>query len=122
MQKIAVSPKPKRKMHPNSLKNLKPPFPPGTNGYNPGRLSLTERLRHLLAKADEGLAENATLADKLVQSTIEGALKREAAPFKEVWERVDGKVPQDVALSGGITINLVSKIPRPEAKVDDKPT
>lgn len=86
---VAASPinkRTKRPMHPNSLKNLKPPFPPGTNGYNQGRMSLTERLRHQLAK------EQGKQAEALVQAAIEGALKREPTPFKEVWDRVDGRL------------------------------
>ena len=31
-------------------------------------------------------------------------------------DRVMGRMTQDVELKGGITLNLVSKIPRPEAK------
>jgi hypothetical protein len=35
-------PKPKRQLHPNSLKNLAPPFPPGVSG-NPGGLPGTDK-------------------------------------------------------------------------------
>lgn len=80
--------------HPNSLKNLKP-FPPGTNGYtihqNKG-MSLTARLRHLLDEEEADLASKVTRAQRLAYSTIEGAILREPVPFREVWDRVEGKV------------------------------
>lgn len=73
--------------HSNSLKNLKP-YPKGVSG-NAGSgngYSLTAELKHAL---------NKEIREKLVQSTIAGAIKREPTPSKEVWDRVDGKVKGD---------------------------
>lgn len=70
--------------HPNSRKNLIT-YPKGVSG-NQGSgkgYSLTSELKHALNK------ETRTA---LIQSTIEGAIKREVTPFKEVWDRVEGKV------------------------------
>jgi len=78
-----------RKMNPNSLRNLKPPYPKGVSGNaNSGNgYSLTSELKHTL--------RNRELRKQIVASAIEGAILREPAPFKEVWERVDGKVPEN---------------------------
>lgn len=75
-----------RKMSPNSLANLKPPYPPGVSG-NEGSgngYSLLAELKHALNKQKR---------KELVDSTIEGAILREPAPFHEVWDRIEGKVP-----------------------------
>ena len=70
--------------NPNSLKNLKP-FKPGENGERPGQgYSLTSALRHALGDKGE--------RDKLIKSTIEGAIKRESTSQNIVWDRVDGKL------------------------------
>ena len=75
----------KRVMNPNSLANLRPGNPPvdipQNNGY-----SLTAELKHALNK-EKRLA--------IVNSIIEGAILREPAPFHELWDRVEGKVPGD---------------------------
>ena len=73
------------RMHPNSLKALIPTqYPPGVSGNNGGNgYSLTSELKHALNKKRR-------LA--IVNSTIEGAILREPTPFKEVWDRVEGKL------------------------------
>lgn len=85
----------KRKMHPNSLKNLRP-FPPGTNGNrNPG-YSLTQALKDALRQG--GMTQkppaDAPAWRHIVYSTLQGAYKREPTPFREVWDRLEGKVPE----------------------------
>lgn len=103
--RISASVKPKRGMHPNSLKNLIP-FAPGTNGYNPGTMSLKERLRHRLAFPLDKIPPPVLVADQLAQSMIEGALLREPTPLIQVCERVDGKVPQPVSGSLELLHNI----------------
>ena len=73
--------------HPNSLKNLIPTM--GYHGQNNGQngYSLTSELKHALA--------NKELRQQLIQSMIAGAILREVTPFKELWDRVEGKVPGD---------------------------
>lgn len=75
-----------RIMHPNSLAALLPTqWPKGVSGNNGGNgYSLTAELKHAL---------NQQKRLEIVNSTIEGAIKREPTPFKELWDRVEGKVP-----------------------------
>ena len=85
--------------HPNSLKNLKP-FKPGENGDKPGQgYSLTAELKHALRDRRK----------ELVNSTIEGAILRETTPFKEVWDRVEGKLtdPIPAGYQDNRTINII---------------
>jgi len=87
--------------HPNSLKNLIP-YPPGVSGHT-GTYALKNRLKHALDKPQSSLEylgrKDAPLGDKIVKATIEGALKRERVPFRELWERVEGKETQPVEAS-----------------------
>ena len=69
-----------------SLANLIP-YKPGQSG-NAGSgngYSLTSELKHELSKKE--------IRQQIVKSTIEGAILREPTPFKELWERSEGKVP-----------------------------
>ena len=79
-------------------------FQPGKSGNNKG-YSLTSELKDALDK--ETRAE-------IIKSTIEGAIKREVTPFKEVWDRVEGKVQSEGEGDVNIQINIVTNIPRPE--------
>ena len=94
------------RMHPNSLKALIPTqYPPGTNGNNGGNgYSLKAELKHALNK-EKRL--------ELVNSTIEGAILREPTPFKEVWDRVDGKVlgDQPTGTQDNRVLNFVFVLP-----------
>jgi hypothetical protein len=85
----------KRGKHPNSLKNLRPSWKPGQTG-NPRGYSLTSRLRDALEKPLEKPPEDAAVADQLVHNTLKGALDLVPTPFKEVWDRTEGKVPDKV--------------------------
>jgi len=86
-----------RGKHPNTLRNLKS-YPPGVNGNPKPGNSLTAMLKNALQDRSK---EGKLLAIKLIESTIEGAIKREPTPFKELWDRVEGKVPQPVVGDGG---------------------
>ena len=81
----------KRGMHLNSLKNLRPSWKVGQSG-NPHGYSLTSRLKDALAKPLKQPSKDAPARDLLIYSTLEGAIKREPTPFKEVWDRTEGKV------------------------------
>ena len=100
----------KRGLNQNSLKNLKP-YPKGVNGqiasgHTPG-YSLTSRLKDALDKPLEAPAEDASVKDLIVHSTIQGAILREPTPFKEVWDRTEGKVTDTHAIIGGIILRIV---------------
>lgn len=79
--------------HPNSRKNLIP-YPPGVSG-NEGSgngYSLTAQLKHSLDRPRITPDKGAPARDHIVHAAIEGAIEREPTPFKEVWDRVEGKV------------------------------
>lgn len=89
-----------RTMSPASLANLKPPYKPGENGH--GRVyPLKERLAHALDKPLRVPDLDACAGDQIVYSTLQGAMLREPAPFREVWDRIEGKVPGD-----GVQVNF----------------
>ena len=79
--------------HPNSRSNLKP-FPKGYNGNRQG-YSLTSRLKDSLNKPLKKPKEDAPVGEHIIYSTLEGALLREATPFKETWDRAEGRL-QDI--------------------------
>lgn len=82
--------RPKKQIHPNSLANLKP-YKPGTNGH--GRVyPLKERLAHALDHPLRVPDLDAPAGEQIVYSTLQGAMLREPAPFHEVWDRVEGKI------------------------------
>lgn len=84
---------PKRKMHPNSLANLKPPYKPGENGH--GRVyPLKERLRHQLDHPLVEPKDNAPAGERLVYATLKGAIDLVPTAFNQTWDRVEGKVPE----------------------------
>jgi len=90
--------------HPNSQKNLEATkFPKGVSG-NAGSgngYSLTAALKHAL--------KDKKLLRAFIESTIEGAIAREPTPFREVWERVDGKIPDAVNTTNidNRTVNII---------------
>jgi len=125
-EEIVVRPttKIKTQTNPNSLANLIPhQYKKGENGH--GRVyPLKERLAHAL---DHPLTEpraNAPVGERIVYATLMGALKCEpsSAHLREVWERIEGKVPGDqlagyqdnrtvnIIVSNGETKELMGKI------------
>ena len=98
----------KHGQHPNSRKNLKP-FPPGVNGNpHPGH-SLTLAIKDALRKPLKRPSEDAPVRDHIVYATLAGAINCEptSAHLKEVWDRVEGKVPERHAIIGNILIEVV---------------
>jgi len=96
-----------RVMHPNSLKNLEiGKFPKGYNGNQQG-YSLKSLLLDNLQKPLKAPPKDAPARDLLVHSTIEGAIKRETAPFKEVWDRTEGKVTDTHKFEGEIILRII---------------
>lgn len=84
--------------HPNSIANLAKGraklVEMRKNGelLNPNGYSLKSRLLNLLDKPLVKPGEDSTVGDQLAYSSIEGAILREPTPFREVWDRVDGKL------------------------------
>ena len=76
--------------NPNSLKALgehRRTWPKGQSGLPTG-ISLTAALKEAL-RTNDGEKRR-----KLIDSTLAGAILREPTPFKEVWDRVEGKVAE----------------------------
>ena len=66
-------------MHPNSLANLAPPYPPGTNGNpKPGNSLKAVLLNKLTYEKQVAIAD----------ATIQGAIDLVPVAFHEVWDRV----------------------------------
>ena len=99
MKKVSGVPetnlKVQRGRHPNSLANLKS----GWHGQDLSMngVSLTQELKAKLRK-------DPTLRKQIVESTLEGALKREPTPFREVWDRVDGRLQDNPPQVQGVTV------------------
>lgn len=72
-----------------------------TTGKNKGSKWLKTRLRELLESED--------FADKVLKALIKKAEQGDTAAIKEIFDRVDGKVTQEIDqntnVSGGITIS-----------------
>jgi len=109
----AISMKYSRGEHPNSRKNLIM-FPPGTNGNPHPGISLTMRLRDALRHPLKEPAPDAPAVEHLVYATIKGALECDPSSthFKEVWDRVDGKVAEkrDVTFNGEGLSDILGKL------------
>ncbi len=94
--------------HPNAIKALEEnreatQWKPGESGNKQG-YSLKSRLDDAMGKPLTKPSDDAIVIDKLVYSTIEGALNREPTPFREVWDRTEGKVIEKHALLGSIDL------------------
>ena len=91
------------------LDNIRPyQFRPGQSG-NPGgmkkgTISLTRRLRNLLAMPvrEEGCKTDPdyVYADQIVEIAVEAARRGKYPFFKEIVDRIDGKVPDHVVMEG----------------------
>ncbi len=86
------------------------PFRKGQSGNPKGRpkkeLCLTEALREELQNVSpaDASGQNRTWMQLIVEATMRLAIKGNSAALKEVWERVDGKVKDNVNVEGGIKV------------------
>ena len=97
----------KRGQHPNSRANLQM-FPKGYNGdHSHNGYTLTSALKDSLHKPLRRPDLDAPVRDHIVFSTLQGALEREPTPFKEVWDRSEGKLIDKQAILGDILIEVV---------------
>ena len=76
--------------HPNSRKNLVV----GDIGQDHSRTgySITSRVKDYLGKPLKPPPPDAPARDLIAYSAVQGAILREPTPFREVWDRIDGKV------------------------------
>ena len=85
------------------LENLRPPWQPGESGNPAGLPAGTVQLRTMLkAKLGEVSPgqDRRTLADKLVDATIDAAIKGDPQARKLVWEYVEGAPKQSMEVTG----------------------
>jgi hypothetical protein len=95
-----VTPKPKRKPHPNSLKNLAPPWPKGTSG-NPGGLPGTD-LAALAAR--EFFARHPSISAAMIRE-LRGF---NGYGFATLADRAFGKVvDKQLIVSSGVSLEDV---------------
>jgi len=69
---------------------------------------LTTLLKEELEKVSPADKEGRTWKELVVIATLKLAMKGNAAALREVWERVDGKVRQDI----GVDVDLHTEINR----------
>ncbi len=90
--------------HKRNTTNLRPPFKPGQSGNPKGRKkgkTLTTILREALDKTDIGgkpIPNGWTAAEYFVQIMISLACKGDPLMIKEIFNRIDGKVPNRVEI------------------------
>ncbi len=93
-----------------SLANLIPfQYKPGQNGNPKPGNSLKAVLMNALLEPLQEPAAGAPARDHIVYATIKGAIACEptSAHLKEVWDRVDGKVPGDQPLVANVNVVFV---------------
>lgn len=91
-------------------------FKPGESGNPKGRpkgTSIQAIIRRIVSE-NEG-----EIAEALVKTAIKNALKGDYRFWKEILERVDGKVPEALEHSGADGVPLTLVINRPGGKDDD---
>jgi hypothetical protein len=77
-------------------------------GRPPKHECLTSLLKEELEKVNAADKEGRTWMELVVVATLRLAIKGNAAALREVWNRVDGKVRQDI----GVDVDVTSEINR----------
>ncbi|MDA2928732.1 DUF5681 domain-containing protein [Acidobacteria bacterium AH-259-O06] len=96
--------------------NKRPPkqsrWKPGLSGNPKGRPKksecLTSILKEEIAKIDPEDRKKRTWVELVAIATIKLAIKGNATALKEVWERMDGKVKQDLGLEPTAPIQVLN--------------
>ena len=87
----------------SNLKTLKP-FKKGkdprrnTTGLNKGAFSLTTKVKEFLL---EKVKDGETYGKKLTKAAVLRAIAKSDPLMKEIWDRLDGKVPQQNDITSG---------------------
>ena len=100
-----------RGLHPNSLKNLRP----NLNGRPTKLISLTAQLKEDILKPVEGDKQHRTWLELLSQAWLRAALKNPAY-FKELLERIEGRVTQPIAGEEGQPLRHIIQVVDQETK------
>ncbi len=102
---VVINKRTGRVMTPQELANLKP-YKPGTNGH--GRVyPLKLRLQHALDHPLTEPKKDAPAGELLVYATLKGAIDLVTTPFKETWDRVEGRVIDTHAIVGKVIFEVV---------------
>lgn len=92
-------------------------FQPGQSGNPAGRpkrgAAMADALRKVLDQKDENGVQNKHL---VAQTIIEAAIKGQQWAINFIFDRLDGKLPEDVAAGegGGIVVRTVTAILPPQ--------
>ena len=105
----------KRRTLPEALKPYS--FKPGQSGNPGGRpKKLTAPLEEFLARKDKKGRQYAQL---LIEAMVKRAIAKSDAMVKEIFERIDGHVPNDPAQAAQFGVKvIVVDIPRPPNNFD----
>lgn len=94
----------------NSIRNLSPAWKPGQSGNpkgkKPGTLSVTTILKKKLKEAAPKDKEGRKYINLLAESLILNAMKGNGTAIKEVLNRVDGIVKDELDISGDVTLTV----------------
>jgi len=96
--------------HPNSLAAIKKhQWKPGQNGNPKPGNSLKAALLNALGEPLKEPGANATARERIIYATLKGAIDCEptSAHLKEVWERVEGKIPSDILPPQNVNVVFV---------------
>lgn len=101
-------------MNPNSLLNLNNPWQPGQSGNPNGRPKNTECLTYWLrlyqdytiAELDRIDKKQCTAAQLIALQQIKQALKANQPATEHMWNRLEGRVPQQISHAGKVEIEV----------------
>ncbi len=87
-------------------------------GRKPKEKCLTELMRQMLNERHPTDDKKRTWLQMIVEATLRLAMKGNATALREVWERMDGKIPLDVDMESEDTLFIISEkdLPKPDAK------
>lgn len=94
----------KAKQHPNSLKNLRPPWKPGESGHPEGRPTkkpITEAYTELANQPVPGDKKKRTFAQLLALAQFQQAIKGKTDAAREVADRIQGRAAQEITGKDG---------------------
>lgn len=101
--------KPKQVAKPNpNLKaaSVATQWKPGESGNKAG-YSLKSRLDDAIQKPLKDPGEDATAGERLVHATLKGAIELQPTPFRETWDRTEGKLTDTPLIQDNRVINFI---------------
>lgn len=97
---------PKGKQHPNSLKNLRPPWKKGESGHPEGRPKrpISDAYAALALEIFPGDKQKRTFARLVAEAQFKQAIKGKTDAAREIADRLEGKAPQEITGKDGSPI------------------